>query len=74
MPVAFYSKKLQPRGQRSSATELERLVVEDSGYHFAVYLIGTDFTIEMNHNALEFLNPAKTVTDDWQGGHFTFNH
>ena len=73
MPVAFYSRKLQPREQRYSATELERLAVVDSGDHFAVYLIGTDFTIEMNHKALEFLNPAKTVTDDRQGGHFTFN-
>ena len=34
----------------------------DSVDHFSVYLIGTDFTIETDHKALEFLNTAKTVT------------
>ena len=59
-PVAFYSRKLQPR-ERYSATELEGLAVVDSVDHFSVYLIGTEFTIETDHKALEFLNTAKTV-------------
>ena len=60
--MAFYSRKLQPREQRYSATELEGLAVVDSVDHFSVYLIGTEFTIETDHKALEFLNTAKTVT------------
>ena len=61
-PVAFYSRKLQPREQRYSATELEGLAVVDSVDHFSVYLIGTEFTIEADHKALEFLKTAKIVT------------
>ncbi len=60
-PVAFYSRKLQPR-ERYSATELEGLAVVDSIDHFPVNLIGTEFTIETDHKAIEFLNTAKTVT------------
>ena len=61
-PVAFYSRKLQPREQHYSATELEGLAVVDSVDYFSVCLIGTDFNVKMDHNALEFLNTAKTVT------------
>ena len=61
-PVVFYSRKLQPREQRYSATELEGLAVVDSVDHFSVYLIRTEFTIETGHKALEFLNSAKRVT------------
>lgn len=61
-PVAFYSRKLLPREQRYSATELEGLAVVDSVDHFAVHLIGRVFTIQTDHKALEFLNTAKTTT------------
>ena len=61
-PVAFFSRKMLPREQRYSATEVEGLAVVDAIDHFAVYLIGRPFTIETDHKALEFLNSYKATT------------
>ena len=58
-PVAFYSRKLQPREQRYSATELEGLAVVAAVNHFDAYLITHPFTIETDHKALVFLNSAQ---------------
>ena len=58
LPVAFYSRKLQPRERRYSATELEGLAVVDSVRHFDAYLVTHPFVVETDHKALEFLNSA----------------
>ena len=61
LPVAFYSRKLQPRERRYSATELEGLAVVAAVQHFDAYLITHPFVIETDHRALVFLNSAKHV-------------
>ena len=59
LPVAFYSRKLQPRERKYSATELEGLAVVAAVQHFDVYLITHPFIIETDHRALTFLNSAQ---------------
>ena len=58
LPVAFYSRKLQPRERRYSATELEGLAVVAAVGHFDAYLVTHLFTVETDHKALTFLNSA----------------
>ena len=58
LPVAFFSRKLQPRERRYGATELEGLAVVKSVTHFDAYLITHPFIIETDHRALIFLNTA----------------
>ena len=58
LPVAFFSKKLQPRERKFSATELEGLAVVLSVTHFDAYLITHPFVLETDHRALVFLNTA----------------
>ena len=58
LPVAFFSKKLQPRERRYGATELEGLAVVAEVTHFDAYLITHPFIIETDHKALTFLNTA----------------
>ena len=49
LPVSFYSRQLQDRETRYSATKLECLAVVDSVKQFEVYLHGRSFTV---HTAL----------------------
>ena len=58
-PVAFHSRKLQPREQRYSASELECLAVVDAVTHFGCYLIPQPFLVETDHKALTYLMTAK---------------
>ena len=58
-PVAFHSRKLQPREQRYSASELECLAVVDAVNHFGCYLIPQQFLVETDHKALTYLMSAK---------------
>ena len=58
-PVAYYSRKLQPRETRYSATELEGLAVVDAVLHYDAYLVTHPFVIETDHCALQFLNTAQ---------------
>ena len=58
LPVAFHSRKLQPREQRYSASELECLAVVDAVKHFGGYLIPQRFTVETDHKALIYLQTA----------------
>ena len=59
LPVAFYSRKLQPRERRNSDTELEGLAMVAAVHHFDAYLITHPFVIETDHKALVFINSAK---------------
>ena len=58
LPVAFYSRKLQPRERKYSATELEGLAVMSAVDHFSPYLITHPFVVETDHRALVFLNSS----------------
>ena len=58
-PVAYYSRKLQPRETRYSATELEGLAVVDAILHFDAYLVTHPFVVETDHRALKFINSAQ---------------
>ena len=58
LPVAFHSRKLQPREQRYSASELECLAVVDAVKHFGGYLIPQTFLVETDHKALTYLQTA----------------
>ena len=59
LPVAFYSKKLQPRERRYSASELQGLAVVAAVQHFQPYLITHPFVVETDHKALVFLGSAQ---------------
>ena len=58
-PVAYYSRKLQPRERKYSASELEGLAVVAGVRHFDAYLMTHPFTLQTDHRALMFLNDAK---------------
>ena len=58
LPVAFFSRKLQPRERKYSASELEGLAVVASVTHFDSYLISHPFVVETDHRALVYLNSA----------------
>ena len=58
LPVAFHSRKLQPREQRYSASEVECLAVVDAVNHFGSYLIPQTFVVETDHKALTYLMTA----------------
>ena len=58
LPVAFYSRKLQPRERKYSASELEGLAVVAAVTHFDSYLISHPFVVETDHKALVYLNSA----------------
>ena len=63
LPVAFYSRKLQLRECKYSATELEGLAVVAAVSHFDAYLITHAFVVKTDHKALVFLNSAQ----HWNG-------
>ena len=58
LPVAFHSRKLQPREQKYSASEMECLAVVDAVRHFGSYLIPQSFVVETDHKALTYLMSA----------------
>ena len=58
LPVAFHSRKLQPREQKYSASEMECLAVVDAIKHFGSYLIPQSFVVETDHKALTYLMSA----------------
>ena len=57
-PVAFFSRKLQPREMKFAVSELEGLAVVSSILKFDAYLLPRPFILETDHRALLFLNSA----------------
>ena len=58
-PIAYYSRKLLPREERYAAIEKECLGIVCALKHFEVYLIGQEFTISTDHQALKYLQNMK---------------
>ncbi len=52
MPTAFYSRQLQSRESKYSATELEALALLTTIEHFSYYLSGREFVAYTDHIAL----------------------
>ena len=58
-PVAFYSKKLLPREEHYASVEKECLGIIAALKHFSVYLIGKEFVIVTDHQALQYLDSMR---------------
>ena len=54
-PIAYYSRKMQPRECIYSATKQEGLAVMNACMHFTPYLLGHPFTVVTDHKALLLL-------------------
>lgn len=63
-PVAFFSKKLLPQGQKYATVEKECLTIKLAVYSFWVYLFGKQFIVQTDHRALEWLDRLKETTLD----------
>ena len=59
LPVSFFSKNLKPAETCYSATELGCLAITRAVEHFAVYLTGRSFTVQMDHRAHQFLQQSR---------------
>ena len=60
-PIAYVSRKLLPREQAYSTIERECLALVWGIGKFQVYLEGTDFVLETDHQPLLYLNRAKCI-------------
>jgi len=58
-PVAFASRKLQPRESNYSTTEGECLAIVWKITKFQEYVYGTEFFLETDHEPLQYLRQAK---------------
>ena len=58
-PVTYYSRKLLPWEERYSIIEKECLAIEVSMCHFRTYLMGRQFTVETDHQALLWMDRLK---------------
>ncbi|XP_065936509.1 uncharacterized protein [Magallana gigas] len=60
LPVAYASRKLQPREKAYAVIEKECLAVVWGIQNFHQYLYGREFLLETDHQPLTYLNKAKT--------------
>lgn len=58
-PVAYYSRQLKDRESRYTASEIECLAAVNSIRHFDVYLLGAEFDLITDHQALTSLRTMK---------------
>jgi len=58
-PVAFASRKLQPRESNYSTIERECLAIVWGITKFQEYVYGTEFFLETDHEPLQYLRQAK---------------
>ena len=57
--MAYFSKKLLTREQKYATIEKECLAIKLGMETFRVYLLGKEFTIQMDHRALKWLTRFK---------------
>ena len=53
-PVAFHSRKLGPAEKNYHTTEQEMLAIVDACRHWRHYLVGMEFTVKTDHQALQY--------------------
>ena len=58
-PVAYYSRKLLAREQKHATIEKECLAIKLATQAFRVYLLGRPFIIQIDHQALEWLDQLR---------------
>ena len=58
-PIAYFSRKLLPRGVRYSTVEKECFTIKLGMEMFRVYVLGRKFTVEMDHRSLIWLDKLK---------------
>ena len=58
-PVAFASRKLQPRESNYSTIERECLAIVWGVTKFQEYVYGTEFVLETDHAPLQYIRQAK---------------
>lgn len=68
-PIAYFSKKLQPREERYSTIEKECLAIKLAMQAFRTYLIGRPFTVETDHRSLIWMDAPND-----SGGACHYNH
>ena len=60
--VSYYSRRLSIAERKWGITDLEALALRDSISKFSRYLIGSIFTVYVDHISLTYLNNLKTLT------------
>ena len=58
-PVAYFSRKLLSREQKYSTIEKECLAIKLGVQAFQTYLLGQEFVIQTDHQALQWLTKFK---------------
>jgi len=58
-PIVFFRRKLLPRKEKYTTVEKECLGVKLEVEAFQTYLLGRNFTVETDHQALEWLDRLK---------------
>ena len=58
-PIAYYSRKFLPREERYSTVEKECLAIKLGVQAFRVYLLGRNFIVQTDHQALVWLDRLK---------------
>ena len=61
--MAYYSKQLTPAEKNYTVTELECLAVVRVIVHFAIHLLGHDFTLVMDHHAIAALHSSGKLNE-----------
>ena len=61
--MAYYSKQLSPAEKNYTITELECLAVVRVIDHFAIHLLGHDFTLVTDHHALAALRSSGKLNE-----------
>ena len=59
-PVAYFSRKLLPREEKYATVEKECLAIKLGVEAFHVYLLGRHYTIQTDHQSLEWLERLKS--------------
>jgi hypothetical protein len=60
--VSYYSRRLSEAEKKWSITDLEALALRDSISKFSRYLVGSKFTVFVDHISLTYLANLKTLT------------
>ena len=74
LPVAYFSKRLTAAEKNYSASELECLAVLKAVDHYAIHLLGQEFTVSTDHWALTALRDSHKLNSRLMRGHWSYRH